>query len=183
MARIRLQDKMQAYPFWLVDIQPNLNPPFFALNPLMGFKSCSQVEITLNHTEYRPLDRMHPVQMIDSADVSPITLSRGAVLAVYDFYRWVERHEKGLDRSRRNLLLIHFLTYGIEGTGGIAVGPLTVGGPFAEVIRPPGRAWVLWDCVPTRYSYGELDATSGEVVVNELDIRPGAVTQVDLGIV
>ena len=183
MARMRIQDKMQASAFWLVDIKPNLNPPFFALNPLAGFKSCSSVEITLNHTEFRPLDRMHPVQMIDSADVAPITLSRGAALAVYDFYRWIDRHEKGTDRSRRNLLLIHFLSKGKGGLGDASLGGFDVSSPFSENLRIPGRAWILWDVVPTRYSYGELDASTSDVVLNEIEIKVGALTQVDLGVV
>ena len=192
MARQRFQDKMQAYPFWLVDIEPNLNPPFFALSPLMGFQSCSSVEITLNHTALRPLDRMNEVHMIDSASIGAITLRRGAVLGVYDFYRWVERHSKGIDRSRRNLLLVHFLTYGVGGIDiagaaadavGLDTGGFNIGTPFSDVIRPPGRAWILWDCVPTRYSSGDLDASSGDVVMHELDVQPGAVTQIDLGIV
>lgn len=182
MARQRFLDKMQAYPFWLVDIQPNLYFPFFALNPLLGFQSCSSIEITLNHTAYRPLDRMNETHMIDSTSIGAVTLRRGAMLAAYDFYRWVERHERGEDRSRRNLLLVHFLTYGMEGTGGLDVAGINIGGPFSEVIRPPGRAWILWDCVPTRYSSGDLDASSGDVVIHELDVQPGAVTQVDLGI-
>ena len=184
MARLRITDHMQAYPFWLVDIQPNLYFPFFALNPLMGFQSCGAVEITHAHTAYRPIDRMFPVHMPEAASVGPITLRRGAMLGVADYYRWMDRHIRGEDRSRRNLLMVHFLTRGIQGIGGLELVPgLTIGGPFSEVIRPPGRAWVLWDCVPIRYSSGELDATSGQVVIHELEIQPGAVTQVDLGIV
>lgn len=183
MARIRVDDHMSAYPFWLVDIKPNLNPPFFALNPLAGFKSCSSVEITLNHTEYRPLDRMHPVHMIDSADIAPITLSRGALLGESDFYRWVQRHENGTDRSRRNLLLVHFLTKGKDANIEASLGPIDISGPFSGSIKVPGRAWILWDCVPSRYSYGEFDATSSDIVVSEIEVKIGSVTQVDLGLV
>lgn len=183
MARLRLTDKMQSYPFWLVDIQPNLYAPFFALNPLAGFSSCGQVEISHTHQEYRPIDRMFPVHMPEAASVSPITLRRGAALGVADFYRWVTRHINGDDRSRRNLLMLHFLTLGVAGVGGGSIAGLDVGGPISEVIRPPGRAWILWDCVPIRYSSGELDASTGQVVMHELEVQPGAVTQVDLGIV
>jgi len=172
---------MQAYPFWLVDIEPNLYAPFFALNPLLGFQSCSSVEIGIEHTEHRALDRMFPVHMPLAGTISPITLRRGALLGVSDFYRWVDRHQKGEDRSRRNLLLIHFLTLGVNTEiDGVAQ---AIAGPAAEVIRPPGRAWVLWNCVPTRYGSGELDASSGQVVIHEVEVQPGAVTQVDLGVV
>lgn len=180
MARIRLDDYMQAFNFWVVDIDPDLVPPFFALAPSLGFQACSQIDLSVQHNEYRPLDQMHAVHMPESASVAPITLRRGALVGVSDFYDWVEAHEFGLARTRRNLLVVHFLGYGVDMPPGLQAIAASIGAPFAEVVRPPGRAWILWDCVPTRYSSGELDATSGEVVIHELELQPEAVTQIDL---
>lgn len=60
---------------------------------------------------------------------------------------------------------------------GIAVGVGALGnagiGPFEFAARFPARAWLLHNCVPTRYKAGtDFDAKSGEVSVMELDVEP-----------
>jgi phage tail-like protein len=183
MARLRITDRLQQYPFWLADIQPNLNPPFFVVNPLLGFSSISAPEIAVENNAYRPLNSMYQRHMPQAATVSPITLRRGAVFTAEDFFRWTKRYIEGDDQSRRNLLLIHFMGLGTEGTGGIDLGLVTVGGPFSETVRVPGRVWILWNCVPTRYSGGDVDAKSGEVVQVELEVQPQMITETALGVI
>lgn len=180
MARIRLNDKMQAHAFWLFDVSPNALG--FVINPLVGFQSITGPEITIQHTDYRPINEMYPQHFIESASVSAITLVRGSYLGVSDFYNWIESHEKGHDDTRRNLILVHFLGYTIGSRiNGVEIAGLSVGSPISAVNRVPGRAWLLTECIPTRYKAGDLDATSGQVVLQELEIQPHKIRQIDLG--
>jgi hypothetical protein len=44
-----------------------------------------------------------------------------------------------------------------------------------------GKGFILHNCVPTRYKAGgDLDATSGDVSVAELDIQPEYITEFSL---
>ncbi len=181
MARERTDEFLQASHFHIVDVSPSLVPPFFALSLKYGFASCSGVEITAEHREFNPGNSNYPVHMLERAKVSPITLRRGARHDLSDFYRWIHRHINGTDKTRRNLILIHFTSAGQEGTGGLNIGPVNLSGPFAEVVRVPGRAWILWGCVPTRYAAGDMDAKSSEVVISELEIQPRSATEIALG--
>jgi phage tail-like protein len=184
MARLRITDRLQQYPFWLADIQPNLNPPFFAVNPLLGFSSISAPELTVENNAYRPLNSMYARHMPQGASVSPVTMRRGAVFTAEDFFRWTKRYIEGDDQSRRNLLLIHFMGLGTEGIGTLEIAPgINVGTPFSETVRVPGRVWILWDCVPSRYSGGDVDAKSGDVVMVELEVQPRMITETALGVI
>jgi hypothetical protein len=60
---------------------------------------------------------------------------------------------------------------------GVAVGVGALGnhgiGPFEFAARMPARAWLLHNCIPTRYKTGgDFDAKSGEVSIMELDVEP-----------
>ena len=183
MARPRISDRLQSYPFWLVDIEPNLYYPFFVLNPLLGFSAISAPEVSIELNSYRPLNSPYQRHFFQGASVGPITLTRGAVFTAEDFFRWPKRFMEGIDQSRRNLLLIHFMGAGVDGIGTLDIGPVSIGTPFSETIRVPGRVWILWDCVPTRYSAGAVDAKSGEVVQVELEVQPQMITEAALGVI
>lgn len=97
---------------------------------------------------------------------------------------------------RRNLLLIHFLAHsplppaataaaaalgllssapaGLSGAiqGALGVASVTGNlGPFQFAPRLPGKAWMLYGCVPTRYKAGgDFDANSAEVSIQEMDV-------------
>jgi len=174
----RLFDMMQAHPFWLMDISPTLNPPFLVFNPFLGFSGVSGLSIEAETDTYRPINSMYPYSFITGATVGAISLSRGARLTDTDFYRWLERAINGVDKSRRNLLLIHFTTKAL------LAGKLNSKSEAAKIlegIRVPGRVWLLEDCIPVSYTAGDFDATSSEVVVQELSLQPRVVVEVALG--
>jgi hypothetical protein len=48
-----------------------------------------------------------------------------------------------------------------------------------ESERTVARAWLLWDCKPTRYRpTQDFDATAGDVSIAELEVQPVAVTEI-----
>ena len=202
MARPRVLDYMSQHAFWLVDVDPNLNPPFFVFNPTMGFSQCSGVEIEMQTEEVHPLHSPYPVTLPGKGRIGPITLSRGARFFDTDFYRWIDRAIRGVDDFRRNILLIQMMGANIDavkafGFGGEFAGQLLLAGgtsagvlgaaslldilPFKENTRVPGRVWILWDCVPQSYRAGDMDAASGDVAIMELTIQPRVITEAALG--
>ena len=202
MARPRVLDYMSQHAFWLVDVDPNLNPPFFVFNPTMGFSQCSGVEIEMQTEEVHPLHSPYPITLPGKGRIGPITLSRGARFFDTDFYRWIDRAIRGVDDFRRNILLIQMMGANIDavksfGFGGEFAGQLLLAGgtsagvlgaaslldilPFKENTRVPGRVWILWDSVPVSYNAGDMDAASGDVAIMELTIQPRVITEAALG--
>jgi hypothetical protein len=112
---------------------------------------------------------------------------------------------------RRNLMLVHFFArYPGNVAAGIAGGLITAGaiqsvgavsgnsaggfaslaaqaatasfGPTDVAAHVPARAWMLYDCVPTRFkSGGDFDAKSGDVSIAEIDIQPEMIEEISLG--
>ena len=67
---------------------------------------------------------------------------------------------------------------GVIAGGSVAAG---VGLGNLEMINLVGKAYMLYGCIPTRYKAGtDLDATSGEVSIAELDMQPHHFTEISL---
>lgn len=202
MARIRLFDYLQAYPFWLLDVSPTLEPPFFVFLPILGFQSITAPELTLETQDIVVGNSLFRKHKVIRAEVPPITLIRGAQFFDADYWRWIYMAAAGKSSLRRDLLLIHYMGYSVFSslgfTAGIAAAEASLtligqmglaasagvvaaqaaaaafgSGVFKESSRIPGRAWMLRHCLPTRYKVGsDFDAASGEVSLMELDVQP-----------
>lgn len=179
MARPRFLDMMQAFPFWLFDasaIVPG-DPLFSIFDPSLGFSAITAPEITIETRQIQPGNWEYKRQFVKTASASPITLSRGARFFDSDFYNWITRAIRGAEPVRRDLFLVHFLGFR----------PLLVSPDVASVqafppSRIPGRAWVLYDCIPTRYKAGtDFDANSSDVSIQELEVQPEHVIEVTTG--
>lgn len=49
-------------------------------------------------------------------------------------------------------------------------------------IKVPARAFLLKNCIPTRYKSGsDFDATSGQISIQEMDIQPELIEEISLG--
>jgi len=177
MARHRITDLLQNYPFWLLDVQPSARPPFLVLGgPLFGFSAISHPEITVGTEEVNQLNSPFPNHAFAGATVSPLTLSRGSRFYDSSMYTWIDRFIQGEDVPHRDLILIQHM--GLAANLGVGAGP---GAGFIEILRVPGKAWMLWDAIPIRYTPGPgLDATSGEVTLSELDIQPVEIEEFSL---
>lgn len=191
MARSRIDDLMQSHRFWLLDIMPSATFPFLVLgSPLLGFQAITAPEITLETVPVEQVNSVWKKHLYTGGEAGPITLTRGTRWYDGTFYDWIRRAQRGYDNPNRDLLLIHYMGLG---TGYIRDKVNLLGNEkgkrdVAEFFAPgdgiqhiPGRAWILWDAVPSRYKAGtDFDATSGEVSLMELDIQPYAIEELSL---
>jgi phage tail-like protein len=71
------------------------------------------------------------------------------------------------------------LAAGIAGGAGAVIGI----GPFAFAMRIPARAWLLHNCLPTRYKSGsDFDAANSQISLQELEVMPEQIEEFSLGI-
>lgn len=203
MARDRIDDLMQSYSFWLFDagtLGGNVLFPVF--DPALAFSAITSPEITAELRVIQPGNWEYKRRVVKTSDVSPITLSTGVRFSNSDMYNWITNAILGRGGARRTLFLIHFLGLradapstiagaGLGALAGVAAAdPVAViGGAAGGAIlgsfienRIPGRAWVLHDCLPSRYKSGsDFDAASSAVSVQELEVQPEYVTEVAVG--
>lgn len=181
MARSRIFDKLQLYPFWVFDASGFAGNPLFSIfDPVFAFSASSAPEITTELKEVKAGNWEYKRRAVKGADVSPITLARGARFYDSDFYIWITNAIRGIQPLRRNIIIVQFL--GIK-----LISPVIPGHSMeppniavASLIqRIPARVWYCVGCIPTRYKPGgDFDATSSEVSIMELEIQPEAVDEV-----
>ena len=178
MARWQILDRLQDHRFWLVDIVPSGVFPYYVLgSPLLGFATISSPEITLETDKIKQLNSMYKRNVYTGGDVSPISLTRGVTMYDNTFWNWIQIAMRGYDIPNRNMLLIHF-----SQIGGVVEFPLSGLDQWEGVTRIPGKAWLLWDVIPTRYkAASDFDAMSGQVSIAELEIQPWAIEEFTLG--
>lgn len=202
MARPRVLDYMQNYPFWLLDVTPTTDPPFFVFLPILGFQSITAPEMTAELHEITPGNSHFKEHKILRGAVNPITLSRGAQFWDADYWRWIHNAVIGENNIRRDLMLVHYLSWAPQGVAGMVGEALkiaatasfgigvTIGLLGFEAVaagleaglgievsenapRVPGRMWLLRECLPTRYKVAsDFDATSADVSLMELEVQP-----------
>jgi len=186
MARKRITDMMQTHRFWLLDVVPSIARPFYVLgSPFLGFSNITMPEYTAEVDEIKQVNSMFKKYAYSGGSVGVITLSRGVRAWEDSMWEWMFRALKGTEVTERHLLLLQFTSLGnaLANDAGLdtaeALGvPL---GLWEGVSFAPGKAWLLWNCIPTRYKAGsDLDAMSGEVSIAELDIQPEAVSEFTL---
>jgi phage tail-like protein len=176
---------MQNYRFWLFDVVPSSAPPFYVLgSPFLGFSSISAPEYTADVDEIKQVNSMFKRHAYSGGGVSSITLSRGVRGFDDSMWDWMYRAIRGLEVTQRDLLLIQYtninLINQIDGRDGryeldLKSTPLEIAGFL------PGKAWLLWSCIPTAYRAGSgFDALSSDVSVAELTIQPDAITEFGL---
>lgn len=172
MARPRLLDYLQSHRFWVVDITPTLGRRAFVLNPTMGFSSVSGLGMTVETQQFTPGNSNWPVTIPIGASASQVTMSRGVSMGDSSFWDWVRDAVKGVNSPVRTLMVIHYTGMGIS----LEKAGFVNSGIALSASRIPGQAWVLWECVPVGFRGPSLDASTGDVSVQEIDIQPTAVT-------
>lgn len=192
MARSRIADFMQTHRFWLMDLVPSATFPFLVLGaPILGFQSITTPEYTAEVDEIKQLNSMYKRSAYSGGGVAPITLTRGVRGWDDTMWRWMKRAISGNDMTNRNLLLIHYTSISPKSViGNIAAAALGSTLSLADELPGdvwdgyafvPGKAFLMWDCVPTRYKAGtDFDAMSGEVSIAELEIQPWAFQEISL---
>ena len=196
MARRTIQDYLQVFPFWLLDVSPIEAGSIPVLNPLSGFSSVTAPEITIQTKEVREGNWPFPTKIPQTADVSNITLQKGVTFFNSDFWRWtvatltgntewegLASFRVGGKSFRRDLLLVNFFNHNpISGAtaaaseilSGVGLDPTALPTqifPFDIALRVPARAYLLKQCFPVRYKVGgDFDARSSEISIAELEL-------------
>jgi hypothetical protein len=193
VARNIIADLLQNHRFWLLDLVPSATYPFFVLgSPAYGFQACSMPEFTFETREVKQLNSMLKRTVYEGGGWGTVTLTRGVRCTDDTFYEWVRRAIDGLDTIDRHLLLVQFAPASLVGGNSsildalpaIQAGLGAVGNPSAAIMgafagamdsgymaNVPGKAWLLWGCVPVRYKPGsDLDATDAGISLMELEL-------------
>jgi phage tail-like protein len=178
---------MQNYRFWLFDIVPSSAPPFFVLgSPVLGFQTISAPEYTAEVDEIKQCNSMFKRHAYSGGSVAPITLTRGVRGFDDSFWDWMYRAIRGLEVTQRHLLLLHYtninfihgvdtwdekMTFDVD----FKNTPLEVAGFI------PGKAWILWNCIPSRYRAGSgFDGMSSDVSIQELELSVDSFVEMSL---
>ncbi|MDD5510948.1 MAG: phage tail protein [Dehalococcoidales bacterium] len=184
MARNRILDFMQSYRFWLFDLVPSMAPPFYVLGaPFFGFSAISSPEYSAQVDSITQLNSMFKKYSYGGGEMSPITLSRGVRGFDDTMWQWMYRALTGLETTQRHLLLLSYTNinlYNIDPVTGIGkqFDSSGIQNPFEIGEFLPGKAWLLWGCIPSAYkSASDFDANSPDVSISELTIQPEAVTE------
>lgn len=192
MARLHINDKLQNFRFHLLDISYNSSGvnPLAVFSPIAGFTSISSPEFTLETEEIQDGVSLFKYDLKGKVSVSPITLTKGVAMMDAGFWRWfvacatrtsfIRDAVMGVTGSRRNLLLIQFTNYGIDAIPGLfdtfaQISSATAGfiPNFQGFAKVPGKAWILSQCLPTRYKpTSDFDASSGDISISELEVKP-----------
>jgi len=183
MARVRYDDFLQSHNFWVFEFGASIKPPFVVLNPFVGaglsgglvggFAGVSLPELTATTATVSPINESIATTYVTGYEVSSVTLRRGVSRYDSSFYQWITNAMNGTDKPHRNLMVLHLSSAALDVDAGYARDPAPVGLGYVEVIKAFGKAYLLYDCIPTRYSLGgDLDANSADVSIAELEVSP-----------
>jgi len=176
---------LQVYPFWVFDASGFAGNPLFTIfDPTFGFSAVTSPEVNIELREVQPGNWEYKRRAVKCADVSPITMSRGARFYDSDFWIWANNAVRGMQPLRRNLVLVHFMGYRPlaasfdKDVSGSHVDEIA---SKSLVSRLPARGWFLAGCVPTRYKAGgDFDAASSDVAIQELEVQPEYVEEMTI---
>ncbi len=114
-----LEDYLQNYPFWMMDVGPIdfIGLPIFT--PLFGFSSITSPVVSLSVRRIKEGNWPFLRKVVTEANIAPIICRRAAHFLDSDFWRWINatiHGDVGVAMAgpspRRNLLLIHFFSRG-----------------------------------------------------------------------
>ena len=196
MAAPRIEDMLQNYAFWLTDVEPTLQPPFFAFDLTLGFSAISAPEIRLDTDIIVDGTYSWKRKVVGKASAGSMTLTRGCRWWDSDFWRWIEDAIEGTKAPRKTLVLYHLLPAPTSRNTGFvnAAGNIlqdASGGNFSvgDDALPLGvhdsraliaRAWVLFDCIPSGLRAGDgFDAMNSNVSIKSLEIEVERIEQLD----
>ena len=172
MARPKAQDFLHSFRFHVVitGFGNGGDPQLGTLNNNQvsaGFNACSAPEVSHDAVEYREGHYIYTKKYVGLPTVSEVSLSRGVALTDGSMWRWMKDVIEGNAEYRANLNIYHFHR---------DAKPATVSGSTnTEMpINTANGGYILYKCgeaFPTRHKVaGDLDATSSEVSIQELEM-------------
>jgi len=151
--------------------------------PFLGFSSITVPEYTAEVDEIKQMNSMFKNYAYSGGAVSSITLTRGVRGFDDTMWEWMYRAMTGLEVTQRHLLLLHFTNirpfepFGVDSPD--VLEGLTIPGEAGVFL--PGKAWLLWSCLPIRYKgASDFDAKSGDVSLSELEVQPASMSEFTL---
>lgn len=166
---------------------------------MYGFQAISMPEYTFETREIKQMNSMLKRTVYEGGGWGTVTLTRGVRMWDDTFYEWVRRAIDGLDTIDRHLMLIQFAPASAQWLNQVNIGALmggagAIGNPTAAAINAlaggmdcnhmgnvPGKAWLMWNTIPTRYKPGsDLDATDAGVSLMEIELAVHNVAEFSL---
>lgn len=137
------------------------------LNYFLGgaFSSMSLPEVDIDYYQITAVNRLAPYQALRHFSYSPVTLRRGLTVFYSPFWHWLRSiHDKGIV-ERKNLVILHLARPGQVPF----LGPIdsVLGGKIAWV---PVMMHRLIEASPSKISWGEMDALSNDIVIEEVEL-------------
>jgi len=140
-----------------------------------GFTTCSIPELSLEAVEYKEGTFLYPRKYSGNPSVSDCSFARGVTRNDTSFWLWAK---SAVDASVSIEYRVDLDIYHYHRDQLLAATPSTGGGnPAADlqqVVAPsteqPQRVYHLYECIPIRCKpAGDLDATSSEISIKEMD--------------
>jgi phage tail-like protein len=135
-----------------------------------GFSACSTPEASNEAVEYREGQQVYTQKFPGLPTMSDLTLSKGVVLQANAFYNWMFSTIEGAGTYRDDIVIAHFHRGALSG---FANGGLNAANNASAISDDgiPRREYTCNEAFPIRCKVAsDLDATSSDVSVSELDI-------------
>jgi phage tail-like protein len=156
------------------EIPDTLRPEIFPSNVPAGFMSCTTPEATTEAVEYREGHFNYPQKYPGNTTVSDITLQKGVTQTGSNFWNWLRVVVEGSGDYRTTVSIKHFNRSVLTRPVPITTASTSGGMPESAALKPsaePSRIYNLYEAFPIRAKVaGDLDASSSDISVSELDI-------------
>jgi len=175
MARAAKTDFLQNFRFRVsaetggVDGLKATGLPEHSIDNQAGFQSCSIPEMSVEPTEYREGIMKYTRKFPGIPTVTDVSLTRGVVAEDTTFFRWMIQTVSG-GEYRSTIVIQQYSRTDVAQAD--TMGNPTYFGPYSGTSFPKqsSRDITCYECMPMRVKPGaDLDATSGEVSMQELD--------------
>ena len=172
MARAQETDFLLSFRFQLETIQKQGAQDPLAFTPggsAAGFQSVTLPEITLEATEYREGIYKYTRKYPGPPTVTEVSCMRGVMKKDTAFFDWCISALSGAE-YRADIRIIQYSRGNLPGNDGDVNPDEFKTEDFAAI---GARTYACYQCVPVRVKpAGDLDATSGEVSMAEVDFAP-----------
>ena len=129
-----------------------------------GFQSVTLPEMTVEATEYREGTYKYTRKFPGPPTISEVSCMRGVVKADTGFFDWCVAAISGSE-YRATINIVQFAREDLPTPANV--------NEFSDLPSIGARNYTCYECVPVRVKpAGDLDATSGEVSMAEVDFAP-----------
>lgn len=136
-----------------------------------GFMSCTTPEATVEAVEYREGTYNYARKYPGNTTVSDVTLQKGVTQTSSNFWNWLKVVVEGSGEYRCNMTIKHFNRTVLTRPRPPSASTSSPTNNAAADTAEPSRTYILYEAFPIRHKVaGDLDASSSDVSVMELDV-------------